>query len=121
MPDTALYFLGGAVAQVVERGLTFLPAMIIVSKATPPGIEATMCALAVTLLILNQFILRSVMGVLINDNFIFVSKGQIDDYMYLKMVCIVAAVIPLSYMWRLVPTAEETDELHQSHAQQRGE
>lgn len=75
MPDTALYFLGGAVAQVVERGLTFLPAMIIVSKATPPGIEATMCALAVTLLILNQFILRSVMGVLINDNLIFVSKG----------------------------------------------
>lgn len=74
IPDLVLYFMGGAIAEVFERGFSFFPSMIIISKMIPPGIESTMYSLAVTALAMNQFLLRSAMGVVVNDNFIFVSK-----------------------------------------------
>ena len=53
IPDVLLYFLGGGIAAVFERGFFFFPAMIIVSKAIPPGIESTMYSLSLTMLSLN--------------------------------------------------------------------
>ena len=53
IPNIALYFLGGGIAAVFERGFFFFPAMIIVSKSIPPGIESTMYSLSVTILSLN--------------------------------------------------------------------
>ena len=110
IPDVCLYFLGGGIAAVFERGFFFFPAMIIVSKSIPPGIESTMYSLSITILSLNQFILRSTLGVLINDNFIFVSNAHMDNFAYLKLIQIVTSIIPLFYMHKFIPTLKETDE-----------
>ena len=109
IPDLALYFLGGGIASVFERGFFFFPAFIIVSKAIPPGIESTMYSLSITILSLNQFILRSALGVIINDNYIFVSKGHMDNFPCLKVIQIVTSIIPLFYMHKFIPTLQETD------------
>ena len=121
IPDVVLYFLGGSIAEVLERGFTFFPSIIIVNKCTPPGIESTMYSLSLTVILMNQFIIRSWMGVLVNDYFVFVTKAHMENYPYLKVVAIIAALLPFSYMWYLVPTLKETDDLKKSYQQEREE
>lgn len=85
--------------------------MIMVSKMIPPGIESTMYSLSITVVVLNQFIIRAMMGVWVNDEFVGVRKGHMENFIYLKMICIVTSCIPLTYMFHMIPTLEETDEL----------
>ena len=67
IPDLVLFFLGGAIAGVIQRGFTFFPSIIMVSKMIPPGVESTMYSLSITIIALNQFIIRAIMGVYVND------------------------------------------------------
>ena len=119
IPNIFLYFLGGAIAGVFERGFFYFPAMIIISKSIPPGIESTMYSLSLTILSLNGFILRSALGVIINDNFIFVSNAHMENFAYLKVIQIVTSMLPLLYMWKFVPTLKETDDLQKHYTKQR--
>ena len=115
IPDLALFYLGGAVASVLERGFTFFPSLVMIGKMIPPGIEGTMYSLSVTILILNQFIIRNLMGVWVNYQFIGISKHNMHEYTYLKMVCICTSLIPFTYMFCMIPTLKETDDLQAVH------
>ena len=110
IPNLVLYFLGGAIAGVFERGFFYFPAMIIISKSIPPGIESTMYSLSLTILSLNGFILRSTLGVIINDNFIFVSNAHMENFFYLKIIQIFTSMLPLLYMYKFIPTLKQTEE-----------
>lgn len=63
----------------VERMLTLLPSDIIVAKLTPPGIESSMMVLSKTVIIFNQFVLRNIIGALINSTFIGITTSNINE------------------------------------------
>lgn len=48
------------------------------------------------------------MGLIVNDNFVHVTKANMDNYVWLKVICVVTSLIPLLYMWYLVPTLAES-------------
>ena len=111
IPTIVLYTLGGGVAQNFEIGFTFFISLVIVSKLVPPGIESTMYSLSVTFIVLNLFVLRAIMGILINHYFVKVTKeniglssGEDDRYIWLKLIAILTPFIPFLFMFRLLPT-----------------
>lgn len=61
------------------------------------------------------------MGVIVNDNFIQVTKAHMDGYVYLKVVAIVTSAIPLAYMWKLIPTLKDTEDMQKEYAKQKEE
>lgn len=117
IPTIVLYTLGGGVAQNFEIGFTFFISLVIVSKLVPPGIESTMYSLSVTFIVLNLFVLRAIMGIIINNSFIHVDKDNLkgegeDRYIWLKLIAIFTPFIPFLFMFKLLPTLKETNELH---------
>ncbi len=102
-----LYFLGGKIAQKLEDGFGSFPLFIIVSKMIPPGIDSTMFSLSMSIIILSKFSLRNLTGALINDNFVHVSKANMENYYVLKIIQMLTSCIPLLYLWCLVPTLKE--------------
>ena len=63
-----------------------IPFNIILAKLTPPGIESSLMALSNTILNLNQFTIRGLLGVYINETFIGVEKENIEKYYMLVAV-----------------------------------
>lgn len=57
-----------------------LPVNIIISQVVFPGIEASMFAVAHTIIAMNMFTLRALVGVYINDNFVFVTKENMQNF-----------------------------------------
>ena len=104
IPNIVLYLLGGSVASILERGFSFFPSFILISKMVPVGVESSMMSLSVTIILMNQFFLRSVVGLAINGAFIHVTKQNMDNYLYLKIICAVSALLPFSYMFNLIPS-----------------
>lgn len=109
IPTVLLYALGGSVAQNFEIGFTFFISLVIVSKLTPPGIESTMYSLSVTFIVLNLFVIRAIMGAKINDWFIHVTNEEFDRYIWLKVIAIFTPLIPFLFLFKLLPTLEETN------------
>jgi len=58
------------------------------------------------------------MGIICNDYFVHVSKTHMENYVYLKIICIITSCIPLSYMWCLIPSKKDIDELLTSNVQE---
>lgn len=44
-----------------------------------------------------------------------------DNYVYLKVVAIVTSAIPLLYMWKLIPTLKDTEDMQKEYAKQKEE
>jgi len=119
IPNFVLYVIGGSFAFVFEHGFTMFVSLIIVSKLTPPGIESTMYSLAVTIIVMNQFVFRIIMGVIINKCFVHVTKENIQtQYIYLKFVTVLTPFIPLIYMWYLIPTSKEVNDVQEQYVAQ---
>lgn len=126
IPTMVLYTLGGGVAQNFEIGFTFFICLVIVSKLVPPGIESTMYSLSVTFIVLNLFVLRAIMGIVINHYFIKVDKENLDGigedrYVWLKLIAIFTPFIPFLFMFKMLPTLKETNELQEKYAEERKE
>lgn len=126
IPTIVLYTLGGGVAQNFEIGFTFFISLVIVSKLVPPGIESTMYSLSVTFIVMNLFVLRAIMGILINHYFIKVDKENLrgvgeDRYIWLKVIAIFTPFIPFLFMFRMLPTLKQTNELQEQYDKERKE
>jgi hypothetical protein len=80
IPNLVLYVICGPIAVILEKSMTMLPSNIIMSQVIPPGVEATMFAIAHVIINLNQFTLRALVGVFINDNFVFVTKENMENF-----------------------------------------
>ena len=74
IPDLAAYMILGPIIGSIEKALTHMPSFIIMAKIIPPGVEATFMSLATTILSLNQHSIRAVVGVMINDATVNVTK-----------------------------------------------
>jgi len=53
IPNLIMYFIGYSIAPIFEKGFSFFPSFIIIGKIIPPGIEATLFSVCVTVIILN--------------------------------------------------------------------
>ena len=58
IPDLLIYLVFGNFAEVLEKMMVVLPSFIIMAKTTPPGVEAIMISLTMTIINLNLTILR---------------------------------------------------------------
>ena len=70
-----------------------------------------MFSFAHTIINLNMFTLRTLMGVVINDNFVHVTKDDFSKFYLLQVVALVGACIPFLYIYCMIPTLEEVKEL----------
>ena len=61
--------------------------------------------------------MRVIVGVIINDNTINVTKEHFDDYYKLHIIAGVGAMIPLLYIYRMVPKVQEIKELQDKNIQ----
>ena len=116
-PDMAAYLIFGPVVHTLEKCLTYMPMFIIMAKIIPPGVEATFMSLASTIHVLNQHTMRVIVGVIINDNTIDVTKEHFDGYYKLQIIAGVGAMIPLLYIYRMVPKVLEVKELQDKNIQ----
>ena len=51
------------------------------------------------------------MGVFINDTYLEVSKENMENYFYIKIIALFSSFIPLTYMWCLVPSLQDTERI----------
>jgi hypothetical protein len=86
------------------------------ARITPPGIEGTMMAFSTTLIQLNQFTIRNLLGVFINSKFVQVSSDNMDNYWVLTTIKFIGSLIPLTFMLKILPTNEQIKELQMKHA-----
>ena len=106
VPTLLLYILSGPIAQIIDKVMTMMPCNIIMSKTIPFGVEATMFSFAHTIINLNLFTLRTLMGVLINDNFVHVTKDDFSNFYILQIIALIGAIIPFTYIYCMIPTQD---------------
>ena len=103
LSDLFLFLFIGNFTEVVERILTVIPSFIIMAKSIPPGVEGTIVSLTMTIINLNQFILRSFFGTFINDHFVGVTKEHLDRFYILCLINFAFKWMPLFFIWKLIP------------------
>ena len=102
------YFLTQSLSSCFEHSLTMLPSFIITAQLVSPGVEGTMLSLSTSLIKLNQFTIREMVGILINDIWVHVTTKNLSDIFYLIEISLVCAFIPIILIYLMVPTREET-------------
>ena len=113
IPDILMFIVSGPAAAVIERGLTMLPSQIILAKVILPGVEASMISFSATIISLNQFSIRNIMGVVINDKFFQVSNESFDQYYMLQVAALIGYVVPLLFIHLMVPSLKEINEIQE--------
>lgn len=76
-PMLTFYVITQNLAGYLEHSLTMLPSFIITAQLVTPGVEGTMLSLSTTLVKLNQFTIREMVGVFINDMFVHVTRKNL--------------------------------------------
>ena len=87
-----------------------LPSFIIMAKLIPPGVESSMMSFTTTIIALNQFIIRNMLAVAINNNFVFVTKKNMKAYSELCLIAFVMSFIPMLFLYCMTPTIKECDD-----------
>lgn len=106
VPMLAFYVLTQNLAVCLEHSLTMLPSFIITAQLVSPGVEGTMLSLSTSLIKLNQFTIREMVGILINDLFIHVTRKNLTDIFYLIEVAFFFSFIPIIFIYFMVPSRE---------------
>ena len=101
--DIFLYILTGSFANVLERLLTMIPSFIIMAKIIPPGVEAFMVSISMTIITLNQFTMRQILGTFINSRFVGVTNDTIERYWVLALIETIFKLLPFIYIYFLCP------------------
>lgn len=72
------------------------------AKTTPPGVEAIMISLTMTIINLNLGILRSFIGVKINSMYVGVTKDDLRSYNVLCLIALVSRFYPFFFINYLI-------------------
>lgn len=56
------------------------------------------------------------MGLFINDRFLHVTRDSMDNFVYLAIITLCCDFIPLTFMFFLVPTLEEANNIQKAIA-----
>ncbi|CAJ1355034.1 unnamed protein product [Effrenium voratum] len=93
IPDQA-FVLGDDVIQTVAGELAHMPILVMAAQLCPPGIEATLFALLMSLLNLASFV-SSNLGALIT-HFLAVNESDFQSLPLLVLLCNLSGVLPLA-------------------------
>ena len=99
--------------QPIEHFITMLPTGIMLARLTPPGLEGTMTSFSFSIIILNQFMLRLLVGAVINGNFVHppVEAKNIKDFPKLMIIQFFGTLIPMTYIYCMVPLNKKVLEI----------
>lgn len=108
LSDTLTYLFGSQVAESFEHVLIFFPTKIITALMIPRGTEATLMALSFTIMQINQFTIRNMLGLTINYLFVGVTNDNTAErYYILTVIRLFGSFIPLLFLWKMLPSNEE--------------
>lgn len=93
-----------------------MPAYLFFGKVVPQGVESTMTSVLFYFITLNNFMFRQGLGLYINDRIVHVTRSNMDNYVYLKAICLFCNFIPFLFMFQLTPTLEEANQLQKAIA-----
>ena len=118
--DVLLFIFSGNLAIVFEKGFSHFGFVLIFAKLVPVGIESTISSIMNAIVHYNLFVLRSTMGVYINRAWFHVTRANIlEGYVTLKIVSLIGTLTPLFYMWCLIPTNKEADEIYKENCRNK--
>jgi len=103
--------------EMFELCFTFIPQHILLAKLVRPGTESTMMGLSYAMLLLNHNVLRDMVGAFINEEFFHVDKDNLENYWKCIAVSTSCCLIPLTYIYFLVPSNEACDKVEQMYSQ----
>ena len=66
---------------------------------------------------MNLFAVRSIIGMLINKTFLGVEQENIENYYQLVAIQFIGTLLPMTYIYQMMPTNQEIDAVHRSHSQ----
>lgn len=95
------------IGDIFSMCLVVLPICVLFAKITPRNIEATCFALLAGLYNFKNSI-RGYIGSSINNNFIGVSRDDMDNFWQLKVISLACSCLPLLFIF-LLPTKAEVD------------
>ena len=78
IPSWLFYMFIGQVLEHAEKIMTQVPVNTIVSLVCPKGIEASISSVNMTIIILNMFVLKGLVGVLVNRLFVGVDNTNLE-------------------------------------------
>ena len=96
------------IGDIFSMCLVVLPMCVLFTKITPKNIEATCFAMLAGLHNIKNSI-RGYIGSSINDNFIHVTRENMDDFWKLKVISIICSCAPLLFIM-LLPTNKQIEE-----------
>ena len=79
IPSLIFYMFIGTFMESIEKMLTSVPSNIIVSLVVPEGIEASMLSLTSTIITLNLYTIKSLVGVIVNKLFTHVTNENLEN------------------------------------------
>jgi len=111
--DRVFYILGGSMLQEVVYMLDFMPAVVLISKLCPPGVESTVYALLAGFANFG-FSVASALGALAIDLFGIRARapcdfGKLAWLIFAAKMVLPLLTVPLTFL--LIPDARMTDDL----------
>jgi hypothetical protein len=107
IPNTFLYVFIHF-NELAEAVFIWIPLHIMCAKLIRPGTESTMMGVTYSMLLFNHYTVREYVGMAINQGFdIGVKKGHLDNYWNLVVIQACCCLIPLFYIYKIVPSNEE--------------
>jgi hypothetical protein len=107
IPDIVLLMLGSGPISSLKFSLTVIPSLVFAHKMTPHHIEATMIALATSLMNMSRAFMGELIGAWINKVFVGVDNSNVStQYIYLIYFTMAGAIYHLLIV-RVIPTEEE--------------
>ena len=99
------------VSEFTEEILIYVPCHILIARLVVPGAESTLMSLSYSILIFGKFFLGGYMGLLINYLFVGVTNDTIDNYYILQAISTICKLIPMTYIYRMLPSQKQIEEV----------
>ena len=96
------------IGDIFSMCLVVLPLCVLFTKITPKNIEATCFAFLAGLHNIKSSI-RGYIGSTVNDNFIGVTRENMDEFWKLKVISLICSCMPLLFLF-LLPTNKQIED-----------
>lgn len=116
LPTKAGYLMASVVS-VLDGGFNQFAALVFFGKVVPQGVESTTVGLLFYTISLNNYTLRPLLGLVVNQSVYHVTRDDMSEYWCLRAICLLCDFLPFFFMFQLCPSIEETNMLQQTIAE----
>jgi hypothetical protein len=93
----------------ITMALTGLPTLVMFQRITPDHVEATMMAIAMSILNISNGLVGDIIGAFVNDTWVGVTAEDLSKYYILNYITL-GAVFYEILLIRLIPLRKEVEE-----------